>query len=137
MLKLKAVRRETFRLDLVPMINIVFLLLIFFMLTSSAIKPPQEVALPEAQTSKQNTKSNLVVLITSQGHIKFEGSVISLDVLLLALEEKLRERKEKIIEIQADKNIEFELFGNVIDIAKQAGAVDFVLATGKPKSSKA
>ena len=116
----------------------VFLLLIFFMLTSTAMKHTQEVDLPEAQTSELNSKPNLVVLITPEGKIQLEGISIPIDGLSDALEEKLRVRKEKIVEIQADKNIGFELFGNVIAVAKQAGAVDFIFATKRlelPKSS--
>ena len=136
MIEFKTRRREPFRLDLVPMINIVFLLLIFFMLTSNAIKGTHEIDLPEAQTSELNTKSNLVLLINSKGEIEHEGVVIPFNSLLTRLEEKLRERKEKVLEIQADKNIEFEFFGKVIDVARQAGAVDFVLATERPELSK-
>ena len=136
MIKFQPIRREPFRLDLVPMINIVFLLLIFFMLASTTIKSTHEVDLPEAQTSELNTKSNVVILITPKGQIEHEGAVVSLDALLPILEEKLRNQKEKTLEIQADKNIEFKLFGNVIDVAKQAGAVDFLLATKSPESLK-
>ena len=77
-----------------------------------------------------------MILITPKGQIEYEGTVVSLDELLPALEIKLRDRKEKIVEIQADKNVEFELFGNVINVAKQAGSVGLVLATDSSESSK-
>jgi biopolymer transport protein ExbD len=136
MFKIPSPRREPFRLDLVPMINIVFLLLIFFMLTSTAIKSSQEVDLPEAVTSELTSERNVLIIITSKGQIEYEDKPISLDALLPLLEGELYEREKRIVEIQADKAVEFELFGNVIDIAKQAGAVDFVLATVTQKSSK-
>ena len=41
-----------------------------------------------------------------------------------------------MISIHADKAIEFELFGKIIELSKQAGAEDFVLATGNDKSAK-
>ncbi len=129
-------RREPFRLDLVPMINIVFLLLIFFMLTSTAIKSTKEVELPEAVTSELKTERNIIILITSTGQIEYEGVSMSLEALVPVLEGELLKREKKIVEIQADKAVEFEHFGDVIDVAKQAGAVDFILATVNRKSSK-
>ena len=45
------------------------------------------------------------------------------------MEKKVDEQKNTVISIHADKIIEFELFGQVIEIAKQAGAEDFILAT--------
>ncbi len=136
MSKFSPVRREPFRLDLVPMINIVFLLLIFFMLTSTAIKGSKEVDLPEAVTSEPKAKHNALIVITSKGQVEYEGKPVSLDALYPILVEELYEREKRIVEIRADKAVEFELFGNVIDIAKQAGAADFVLATVHRKSSK-
>ncbi|NIR49177.1 hypothetical protein GWN42_17340, partial [candidate division KSB1 bacterium] len=75
-------------------------------------------------------------VITSKGQVEYEGKPVSLDALYPILVEELYEREKRIVEIRADKAVEFELFGNVIDIAKQAGAADFVLATVHRKSSK-
>ena len=122
-------RREPFRLDLVPMINIVFLLLIFFMLTSTAFKQSEKIELPKAESAELKTELNVVVLITPNGQIELDGKGYTLDTLLPVLKEELYEREKKIVEIQADKSIQFELFGDLIALAKQAGAVDFILAT--------
>ena len=45
----------------------------------------------------------------------------------------MNEKKNTVVSINADKNIDFELFGKVIELAKQAGAEDFMLATGVEK----
>jgi biopolymer transport protein ExbD len=132
MIKIQNLKREPFRLDLIPMINIVFLLLIFFLLTSTAIKQSKEVNLPEAQSSQQIEKQNVIISILSNGSIALGKENIKFESLLSELSKILIGKKEKLVEIQADKNIEFKLFGKVIDIAKQAGAVDFILATELP-----
>ena len=49
------------------------------------------------------------------------------------MEKKVSEQKNTVISIHADKVIEFKLFGQVIELAKQAGAEDFILATEKAK----
>ena len=128
--------REPFRLDLVPMINIVFLLLVFFMLTSSAFRQSEKIELPEAESGELKSEHNIVVLVTANGRVEYEGEPHSLDSLLSVLEGDLYERERKVVEIQADKNVEYQLFGEVIDIAKQAGAKDFILATEAVESSE-
>ncbi len=100
--------REPFRLDLVPMINIVFLLLIFFMLTSSAFKQSEKVDLPEVESSELKTENNVAIIITSRGLVEYDGEIISLDALLPVLQRGLAGQEKKIVEIQADKAVEFK-----------------------------
>ena len=126
--------KEPFKLDLIPMINVVFLLLIFFMLTSTT--PTQQktkIELPTAKTAEKSNKQLLIVTIDSNGSIQLDGKVVEVEALPTHLEKKISEKKNTVISIHADKAIEFELFGKVIGLAKQAGAEDFILATGNEK----
>lgn len=127
-------RKKEFKIDLIPMINIVFLLLIFFMLTSSAIQANMKIQLPKAHSSELMNEKNIIVVIESNGSLELDGNAISIESLLPELTEKLKDKKKKSVEVQGDQRIEFETFGKIIDIAKQAGAVDFFLATEEIKS---
>lgn len=118
-----------FSLDLVPMINIVFLLLIFFMLTSTGIQQYREIELPEAQSADAIVNQNIVVAILSDGRISLDESPMEGNLLLSELKKKLQKSKARVIEIQADKNAPFEVFGEVIESAQHAGAIDYVLTT--------
>jgi biopolymer transport protein ExbD len=129
MIKFKAVERETFRLDLVPMINVVFLLLIFFMLTSSASKSNMDVDLPKAVSANEVSEKNLILKVGKDGILEFDGNIVAFDMLSSALENKLKLTEKVVFEIQADKNIEFELFGKIIAVARQAGIEAFVFMT--------
>jgi biopolymer transport protein ExbD len=121
--------KEFFRLDLAPMINIVFLLLIFFLLTSTAIKQGDAIDLPNAESSKKNEEENIVVSVGADHKLQLDRQVIHKNDLKNSLREKLKEHENKVVVIEGDKKIEFALFGEIIDIAKQAGATDFILAT--------
>ena len=130
MVKFQYKEKTPFKLDLVPMINIVFLLLIFFMLTATTpSKEGTEVELPKARTAEKSNKKYLTVTIDKKGALQLEGNETTLNALPGQLEKKIDGQKNTIISIHADKVIEFELFGQVIEIAKQAGAEDFILAT--------
>ena len=126
--------KEPFKLDLIPMINVVFLLLIFFMLTSTTpTKQKTKIDLPKVKTAEKNSKQFLVMTIDKNGSMQLDGKDVTFEVLPAHLEKKISEKKNTVISIHADKIIEFELFGKVIELAKQAGAVDFMLATGVDK----
>ena len=128
--------KSTFRLDLIPMINVVFLLLIFFMLTSTTSLQVKKVELPTAKTAEKNSKQFLTVTIDKNGSLELDGKAITMEALPVHLEKKVAEKKNAVISIHADKVIEFELFGRVIELAKQAGAADFMLATENDKSNR-
>jgi biopolymer transport protein ExbD len=126
--------KEPFKLDLIPMINVVFLLLIFFMLTSTTpTKQQTKIELPKVKTAEKNSKQFLIMTIDKNGSMQLDGKAVTFEVLPAHLEKKISEKKNTVISIHADKVIEFELFGKVIELAKQAGAEDFMLATGVEK----
>ena len=128
--------KSPFKLDLIPMINVVFLLLIFFMLTSTTTLQSKKVELPTAKTAEKNSKEFLIMTIDKNGSLELDGKAVTIEELPDHLEKKVGEKKNTVISIHADKVIEFELFGNVIELAKQAGAEDFMLATENDRSNK-
>ena len=130
MVKFQYKEKIPFKLDLIPMINIVFLLLIFFMLTATTpTKEGREVDLPKARTAEKSNKQYFTVTIDKVGALQLDGNEVTLKTLQGQLESKIRGQKNTVISIHADKVIECELFGQVIELAKQAGAEDFILAT--------
>ena len=130
MVKFQYKEKTLFKLDLIPMINIVFLLLIFFMLTATTpSKEGTKVELPKARTGEKSNKQYVNVTIDKKGTLQLEGNTITFDELPDQLEKKVNGQKNIVISIHADKVIEFELFGKVISLAKEAGAEDFILAT--------
>ncbi len=128
--------KAPFKLDLIPMINVVFLLLIFFMLTSTTTLQSKKVELPTAKTAEKNSKQFLIMTIDKNGSLELDGTAMTIEALPAHLEKKVNEKKNTVISIHADKAIEFELFGKVIELAKQAGAEDFMLATENDRSGK-
>ncbi|MZG29634.1 MAG: biopolymer transporter ExbD [Nitrospinae bacterium] len=130
MIKLPYKDKKPFKLDMIPMINVVFLLLIFFMLTATTpTKDSRKIELPEAKTAEKSNKQYLTMTIDRNGDVLLDGIAVTLDSLPGLLEQKVNSDKKTVIGIHADKEIEFDVFGQVIAIAKQSGAEDFMLAT--------
>lgn len=135
MINIQSSKKRKVELDLIPLINIVFLLLIFFMLTSSSISSSLKAELPIAQSSIPIKKKNNILKISLEGLIELNGKPVLNDELEDRLKVELTQEKSKIIELHGDKNVEFEVFGKIIGVARNAGVEDFILATKQSASS--
>lgn len=102
---------EEARMDMVPLINCVFLLLIFFLLTSSFIlQPGIKVNLPMAVTSEVMRENTIVIIITSDNRFYIN----EMPVTLLELKSKLEKSSTRdTVLIKADRDV---LLSKVVDI---------------------
>ncbi len=132
MIKIKGSQKRIIEMDLVPLINIVFLLLIFFMLTSSSISGVLQAELPDAQSASKVPGKNIVIKVSRAGLLELNGVAVELDDVQSHMAQVLAQTKIKAVEIHGDKNIKFGLFGRIIEDIRSAGVEDFIFATHKP-----
>ncbi len=123
--------------DLTPMIDMVFLLLIFFLLTSYVILPSIQVNLPEAQTALVRETPDLSLTIREDGSLYLNEESISRQRLEQALREAFArssgETRPTGIVIQSDRRVPFGFVVEIMDLAKKAGAEDisFLVETAR------
>ncbi len=118
------------QIDIAPLIDIVFQLLIFFMLTSSfLIQPGIKVNLPKAVTSEVVTSENIEILITSESVIYLNGRVVTMQELkkLFILAGK---RRQSIL-IRADKRAALGRVVEIWDMARDLGITQINIATNQ------
>ena len=116
------------RLDVTPLIDVVFLLLIFFMLTSTfVLQPGIKVKLPRAITSEALREKNLVIVITAGGKIYLDNEIISPDELSARLEKAARD--ERAVLIKADQKISLGRVVEVWDLCRDVGITQVSIAT--------
>jgi biopolymer transport protein ExbD len=108
--------------DLMPLIDMVFILLIFFLLTSSALQPSVDVELPETTEGTPSELPTLVVTIEHEGTLLIDGQSVSKDRFLPALESRFREQPGTALSIQADRRVAFGEVVRIMDLCKAAGA---------------
>ncbi len=115
--------------DMTPMIDMVFLLLIFFLLTSLIIRPVLEVELPGSETAEAKEPQQLLVEVTRDSAISFGGGTVSIDALEALLIGAMEETGISTVTIQADRRVEFDLIVELMDIARKARAesISFVV----------
>ena len=103
-------------LDLTPMLDVVFILLIFFIVTAVFVKEPgAEVVRPETELLEENLKPTLLIAVTSENEIHIDNAVYEMDQVRNVLERLLQENPKAEAMIQADQGSEI---GTVLDIQK-------------------
>lgn len=108
--------------NLVPLINIVFLLLIFFMLSGTLAKKDFfEVEPPSSNTSSDAEAPELIILISENNKIALDNKIISIDELEYILSEKLKNNFIDEVLIKADGNAESGILSQVIKHIRNAG----------------
>ncbi len=123
-------KRINMHLDIAPLIDIVFLLLIFFMLTANFIMQPGiKITLPAAKSSLPQEEDTIIVSITKDNRIFLNEEEKTLDDLEFALRKKLEESEGKTVILKADEKINLGLAVKVMDIAKYVGSEKLVIST--------
>ncbi|ASJ20450.1 ExbD/TolR family protein [Brachyspira hampsonii] len=118
-------------IDLTPMIDIVFNLLIFFMVGSTIIVTPQiEISLPKSTSAVGSEKNDTVVISISKDGQKYINGYLSedIDADLKELADTEGEL-EKPVEIRSDQDVKTQTLISVIDSVKNAGFTRLSIAT--------
>lgn len=119
---------EQGRLDITPLIDVVFLLLIFFMLTSSFIfQPGIRVNLPRAVTSEVLHKDLLVVAVTSANEIFINERPVNMEELVSRINIAASEGQPLLI--KADKEADLGIIIEIWDICRQLDIKQINIAT--------
>jgi len=115
--------------SIAPLIDIVFLLLIFFMLTSHIeIMPGIDIKLPDISERGSDTSiENIIIALDKAGNCYLNKEIINYKDLYLRFIETARLKKTNLI-LQADRDVKHGYVVRVMDLAKKAGITSIVIA---------
>ena len=114
-----------------PLINIVFILLIFFIVTTVFVEETGvEVQKPRAASAQQLERHSILIAITAEGQIVYGGKNIGIRGVGDVVRRLLRKEDMPVI-VQADRKAPIDLYAKVHDEATLAGAEQINLATQK------
>jgi biopolymer transport protein ExbD len=118
-------------IDMAPLIDCVFILLIFFIVTTSFVEETGvEVDKPQAASAVQLEKNSVLLAITEKGEVVYGGREIGIGAVRQVVKRML-DKEELPVIIQADQSVPSGLLVRVIDEAKLGGAKKVSLATKK------
>ncbi|PLY08850.1 MAG: biopolymer transporter ExbD [Arcobacter sp.] len=127
-------RREPLGIDLTPIIDLVFILLIFFLVTSVFKK--EELALildlPESEAKATEIKDEQIFIELNENKLAIKGIEVSFE----SLEDNLKEIKDnkKAVIVRIDKNTKYERVVKVLDLLQKYNLNNLALVTNETKS---
>lgn len=124
-------------LDIAPLIDIVFLLLIFFILSSHFVSEKGfKIKLPKASHADNQNNQKITVCIDGTQTVYIGNRKVALECLAEELKKELATDKNKTVVIKADEGVGIGFAVKVMDIAKQADAQGLVISTTVPGNNE-
>ena len=124
-MKLRTRLKTDSTIPVAAMADIAFLLIVFFLLTSTFAKDTGlDISLPKAATSQDLPKRDVTIWITRSGEVHIGGTVVPPDraMIVAALREALKDESIQSVTIRGDEGVNYGDVVRVMDIAKQNGA---------------
>ena len=125
--------KRTVNINLTPMIDMVFILLIFFIVTTSFVKETGvTINRPTANTAERKEQGNILVAITKNGEIWIDRRRIDMQAIRANIARLQAQNPEGAVIIQADSHSQSGLLIQVIDQIRLAGIVNISIAADRP-----
>lgn len=124
--------RYAIQMPLTSLIDIVFMLLIYFMLTTNFIVDEGiKITLPQAKAGAPQVSQEITVYVDQSGAIFLADERVPEDLLFTRLKEMIGSAKDRLVIIKSDRSVILNKVVKVMDLAKAAGAGRLCLATEK------
>jgi biopolymer transport protein ExbD len=131
-MKFETSRKPISAFSLSSLTDIVFLLLVFFLLTSQfVIQTGVKVKLPASKLNEQSLPTKLIVSITEDQNIYVGDEMTDIGSVAIKLDKLRASIADNNLVIRADKTVDIDLVIQVIDAAKAAGIDRFTIETEK------
>jgi len=129
-MQLKEHKRRKVTLNIISLIDVVLLLLIFFMLTTRFIEQPgMKLDLPGSQSAEKSAAKELELAIDPNGKMLLNGKAVSLEQLPSRLQELLPEMEDNTLILKADQKVSHGKVVEIMDLARMNGLEKIVIAT--------
>lgn len=117
-------------IDLTPMLDVVFIMLIFFIVTASFVKEAGiDVNRPLAETAQAKKHGTILIAVNAQNEIWMDKQQVDPRSLKARIEAMRQENPKGTVVVQADGQSNAKTFALVVDAAKSAGIKDIALST--------
>ena len=123
---------EEVAIDITPMLDVVFIMLIFFIVTATFVKEAGiDVNRPDATTATKQDKANILIAIGANNDIWIDKRQIDIRSVRPNIERLHAENPQGSVVIQADKESKTDTLIQVMDAARQAGVYNISIAANE------
>lgn len=129
-MRLRKRKEDEIGVDMSPLIDMVFILLIFFMVSTTFVKDMQvDISRPGASSAKPSSSKSLRIFIDSANSVYLNGEKVRTWVLQGKIRDKVKSDRLKSVLIVTDKNVKADKLVEVVDQCRMAGISDIGVAT--------
>ena len=123
-------------LNMTPLIDMVFILLIFFAVNATFVEfPGVEIDRPSAQTASSDANTNVLIAVTESGEVWMNKQQVDVRRVRSAVERALLEAPDAAVVILSDKQSRTGVVIEVVDQARLAGASRVAVAAARPSET--
>jgi len=120
-------------INLTPLIDVLFILIIFFTVSSTFLEQPGiELKLPEAESSQSHTAQKVIVYVDNEENIFLNDDPVEIENVAKAVEALISSQTDKSVVLHADEDVSHGIIINVMDLLRKQGIYKIVISTSKP-----
>ncbi|HED11940.1 MAG TPA: biopolymer transporter ExbD [Caldithrix abyssi] len=132
-MQLSSQKSKKLTLNLTSLIDVLFILIIFFSVTSTFLEQPGiDLKLPEAETSEAFTSQKVIVYIDKEKNLFLNDNLISINELAKEIKQLNSYKKDKSIVLKADEKADYGRVIEVMDKLRKNGVYKIIVSTSMP-----
>ncbi len=136
-MKLLTKEKRRLTINLTPLIDVLFILIIFFAVSSTFLEQPGiELDLPKAKSSEGHTTQRIIIYVDKDQNIFLNDNIVTINNLIDEVKKLADVRQDKSIVLKADAAVPHGLIITIMDLLRQQGIYKIVVSTIKPANSK-
>lgn len=122
-------------INLTPLIDVLFILIIFFTVSSTFMEQPGiELKLPEAESSQSHTAQKVIVYVDKDQNLFLNDDPVTIENLAKSVESLISAQTDKSVVLNADKAVTHGIIIEVMDRLRKQGIYKIIVSTSKPFS---
>ena len=120
-------------INLTPLIDVLFILIIFFTVSSTFLEQPGiELKLPEAESSQSHTAQKVIIYVDKDENLFLNDDSVTIDNLVKSVESLISAQTDKSVVLHADQQVSHGIIINIMDRLRKQGIYKIVISTAKP-----
>lgn len=129
-MQLRTRRKQKVLINITPLIDVLFLLLIFFMVSSTFLEQPGiKLELPQAQSAVVVEQKDYVLFVDKESNMFLNDKAVGMKDLEAKIKEALPKMKDMALVLNADQEVSHGFVVRVMDIAKRSGVKKLIIGT--------
>jgi biopolymer transport protein ExbD len=120
-------------INLTPLIDVLFILIIFFTVSSTFLEQPGiELKLPEAESSQSHTAQKIIIYVDKDENLFLNDDSVTIENLVKSVESLISAQTDKSVVLHADQQVPHGIIINIMDRLRKQGIYKIVISTVKP-----